>query len=451
MGMLMVLLVCLGSEAAVFTVGIGGTYSNIQDAIDAALATGGDNHIKIRASRFYELILIPDTMTSGSLSFTGGWNSFFTSRNPDPASTAIHHLNDGTAATIRHIGGVVRFDGITFTGNNPIDDGGGLFAQLFGAAQLFLDHCVITESSTGERGGGGLVALHDTSKFEMFDCVVSNNLAVNAAGTTGGGLHLYLTDSSTGKITWSTIEGNSIQTTGSSSIDGGGIYLQMILDTWFEIVDSVISNNTLAPIGAFRHGADISIDAYAGSPNVALRRNRFETDSNDMSTHPVNLSVQSDATAAISDSWFSGATYGAIGATTIDSGRLYINNNTVTEYLSQSLYLAGYGTQYLVSLTNNIIWNNGVNDPYLASGVITSGNLIGIDPLFVNPGEKNYRLQAGSPAIDIATGSPAGGLSVVDLHNLERVMGPAVDAGASEWSGLFGDGFEVGTTRMWSP
>jgi len=449
-GLLIVQLVSVGSEAAVFTVGIGGTYSTVQDAIDAALAAGGDNHIKMRASTFHELITIPDTMTSGSLSFTGGWSVFFTSRNPDPTSTVIHDWSDGTAATIQHVGGTVRFDGITFTGNNPIDDAGGLFAQLFGAAELFLDHCVITDSSTGERGGGGLIALHDTSKFEMFDCVVSNNLALNAAGTTGGGLHLYLTDSSTGKIAWSIIEGNTLQAAGSSTIKGAGVYLQILMTAQFEIFDSIFSNNILVPTTGVEYGSEAFVTLYAGSPNVALRRNRYIADASGAGYQMLYIGASSDATAAVSDSWFSGGDSSVIFSEIVDNSRLYLNNNTVTDFVSQSVYLAGYGDHYLISMTNNILWNDGYDHPFLSPGAITSGNLIGEDPLFVNPGEKNFRLRAGSPAIDIATGSPAGGLSSIDLHGFERVMGPAVDAGASEWGGLFKDGFEVSTTRMWT-
>ncbi len=446
----MVLLFCLGAEAAVFTVGVNGAYATIQEAIDAAVAAGGDNHIKIRESVFHESILIPDTMATGSLSFTGGWSVFFNSRNPDPAATVIQPWGDGTAATIQHVRGVVRFDGITFTGNNPTDDGGGLFAELIGPAQLFLDHCVITDSFTGGRGGGGLIALHDTSTFEMLDCVVSNNLALNATGPTGGGLHIYLTDSSTGKISWSTIEGNSLQTGGTSSIMGAGIYLLMNVDAQFEIVDSIFSNNVLGPTGGVRYGSEVCLGSFFGSPNVVLRRNRFESDYSDSNTPLVYLGSNSEATTAISDSWFFGGSWGALFTEIAESSHLYFNNNTVTEISARSMFLGGYGTQFLISVTNNVIWNNGTDMPFLEPGTITSGNLIGVDPLFVNPGERNYRLQAGSPAIDISTVWPAGGLSTIDLHGLPRIMGPAVDAGASEWGGIFGDGFEMGTTRMWT-
>lgn len=449
-GVLTVLSACAGVEAAVFTVGIGGTYPTVQGAIDAAVAIGGDNYIKIRASTFPEFIYVPATMTSGSLSFTGGWNAFFTSRNPDPASTVIHNFGDGTAVTIQHVGGTVRFDGITFTGNNSTADGGALFASLFGDARLFLDHCVIASSSTGGRGGGGMVALHNTARFELFDCVVSNNLALNAAGTTGGGLHLYLTDFSTGTIAWSTIENNSIQTAGSSVIKGGGIYLQMLMDAQFEIVDSIFSNNILGPTTGVRYGSDLLVLAYAGAPNVELRRNRFQADSSGAGLQTLYVGLASDATAAVSDSWFWGGSLNAVTTEVADDGRLYFNNNTVTEFAATALYLGAYGSQFLLSITNNIIWNNGVDLPNLPPGTITSGNLIGVDPLFVNPLERNYRLNLGSPAIDIAPGTPAGGLSAVDLHNLPRVMGTAVDAGASEWGGIFGDGFEAGTVRMWS-
>ena len=224
----------------------------------------------------------------------------------------------------------------------------------------------------------------------------------------------------------------------------------MLANAQFEIVDSVFSNNILGPTSGVRYGSDLHVTAYAGAPEVEFRRNRFQAATSGAGLQTLYLGLASDATAAVSDSWFWGGSQNAVTTEIADSGRLYFNNNTVTEFGSRALFFGAYGTQFLISVTNNIVWNNGVDDPYLPPGAITSGNLVGVDPIFVDPPRRNYRLNPGSPAIDIATGIPAGGLSAVDLHNLVRVMGSAVDAGASEWSGLFGDGFEVGTVRMWS-
>lgn len=51
---------------------------------------------------------------------------------------------------------------------------------------------------------------------------------------------------------------------------------------------------------------------------------------------------------------------------------------------------------------NNICRNNGTNTVTISGGSVAanSHNLIGTDPLFVNPGAGDFRLQAGSPAID---------------------------------------------------
>lgn len=77
MVVLAVLLHCVSVEAAVFTAGMNGTYPTVQGAISAALAAGGDNHIKVRAGTFDEDLFIFG-MTSGSLIFLGGWSVFLT-------------------------------------------------------------------------------------------------------------------------------------------------------------------------------------------------------------------------------------------------------------------------------------------------------------------------------------------------------------------------------------
>jgi hypothetical protein len=53
----------------------------------------------------------------------------------------------------------------------------------------------------------------------------------------------------------------------------------------------------------------------------------------------------------------------------------------------------------------SLFWDNGSAD--YASAVIGTGNLIGLDPLFVDPSTSDYHLQAGSPAIDAGDPSPA--------------------------------------------
>ena len=444
------LLLCVSAEAAVFTAGPGGTYPTIQEAVIAAVAAGGDNHIKIRAGTFDEELFIIG-MTSGSLTFLGGWSIFFNSRNPDPSSTVIHSTGGYPAASLEHSGGAVRFDGMTFTSDHPSGNGGAIYALLTGTAQLFLNHCVITGSSAGGVGGGGYIKLSESSGFELWDCEISNNLSLTPTNVDGGGLYLYMNSlSATGKITWSTIENNALQTAGSSNTRGAGIFLEM----WggqFEISDCLFSNNTLGTANGDREGSEmyLSLYGFSDTPIVQMRRNRFHSSSNIGASDMVHVFTNGDVETTITDSWFSGGAGTGIFAEYYNAGTLIINNITGTDFNGTAILVVTDGNEDLVSLTNSIVWNSDL-DWALPAGAAISGNVVGVNPLFVDPAGRNFRLQQGSPAIDTSSGSPIGGFSDKDLHGLSRLIGSAVDAGGSEWGGLFADSFEVGTTRVWA-
>lgn len=80
---------------------------------------------------------------------------------------------------------------------------------------------------------------------------------------------------------------------------------------------------------------------------------------------------------------------------------------------------------------NNIAWLNGYGDWSVAAGAAATAdhNLWGIDAKFVNATTGDFRLRAGSPAID--TGSAAGA-PAVDLAGVSRPQGAGFDIGAFE-------------------
>jgi hypothetical protein len=83
--------------------------------------------------------------------------------------------------------------------------------------------------------------------------------------------------------------------------------------------------------------------------------------------------------------------------------------------------------------------------------VDTGSNLIGVDPLFVDPSELDYHLMPGSVAFDAGDNTPPGGLGSTDLDGRPRIADGTVDIGAFE--GLiviFNDGFESGNTSAWT-
>jgi hypothetical protein len=80
---------------------------------------------------------------------------------------------------------------------------------------------------------------------------------------------------------------------------------------------------------------------------------------------------------------------------------------------------------------NNLGYLNGYGDWSLAGGSSATAdhNLWGTDPLFVDPVASDFRLRAGSPAVDAgsATGAPA-----VDFAGAPRPQGAGFDIGAFE-------------------
>lgn len=85
-------------------------------------------------------------------------------------------------------------------------------------------------------------------------------------------------------------------------------------------------------------------------------------------------------------------------------------------------------------VTNCILWGDvgmEIVDNGGASTTVTYSNVSGADPLFVNPGGANYRLQAGSPCIDAGNNTAVG--VGTDLAGKPRILNSIVDMGAYEF------------------
>ncbi len=79
-----------------------------------------------------------------------------------------------------------------------------------------------------------------------------------------------------------------------------------------------------------------------------------------------------------------------------------------------------------ISHNNNLTFD-GTGTPYFTG----NQNITGQDPLFINAGSSDFKLQPGSPAIS-AGSSTAGQFASTDIDGVARPIGPGVDIGAYE-------------------
>ena len=95
---------------------------------------------------------------------------------------------------------------------------------------------------------------------------------------------------------------------------------------------------------------------------------------------------------------------------------------------NQQVFFSDTTSTGTITINNNLIQGTsilpGVGD------VIGGGNLINIDPLFIDPANNDFRLQSASPGVDAGDSSFIG--TPNDLAENPRISGSAVDIGALE-------------------
>jgi parallel beta-helix repeat protein len=122
--------------------------------------------------------------------------------------------------------------------------------------------------------------------------------------------------------------------------------------------------------------------------------------------------------------------YGSSAGIYVQGGsNLQIYNNTVFGNAARGIYVASDTTGSVVR--NNVVHQNaGGNFVNNGTNVSASHNLLGVDPLFANPSGGDFRLQPGSPAIDVGTTIA---IVVSDLRGMLRPQGSGFDVGAYEF------------------
>jgi hypothetical protein len=402
-------LLTLGSATAATVIHVPGDQPTIQAAINAA--SNGDT-----------VLVSPGTYTENinfngkaiTVTSTGGPKVTIIDANKlGPAATFISGetttsvlkgftLTNGVGAGPPYYtngGGVaIAYSSPTITQNtivNNVDGNGGGIGSSFGSPTITQN---VMRNNTASMGAGVFIGGATVAKFPP---IVSNNTI--EANTTydyyfGGGLTLW----AAGIVI---VQNNKITNNQAPNGQGGGVFIANEADAQF--IQNLITGNSA---GA---GGGVYLSVPVSSVGLLF----------------VNNTIAGNDSADGSGVWAGG----------FDSNDQFLNNLIIgnpgqTAFHCDTLYSS---TPPIVQFNDG--WTSGGTgfDGSCATDSGSKGN-ISADPTFVSPSKANYRLLAGSPAIDVGDNSAAS-LPHTDIAGNPRIIngngGPTaiVDMGAYEF------------------
>ena len=447
------------SQVARKTVGPNGTFGTIQSAVNDC-ASGVICDVDVQAPYTYsENVIIPSSFAAGSITITGGWNSTFTLRDENPTETTIDGGGIGHVVNVRISGGSFTLEGFTIV-NGSSYNGAGIQVLPFGAsdATVKLANLIIRNNHASgvfsSYGGGVWAELDGSERLEISLCRVFDNTATVTSGTgaaAGAGLHISAGGTATFLVEHSWVEENTASSdTGRK--EGAGQFFGVGEGASGEVLDVRVTGNTAS--GSF--ASVIGSGGYLylwGNGQIVVRQSVWgmNSDGTGALAEQLRLWCQDNSSLLVTDSAVAVGDQKGLDGFGAGTSKLQLVNLSVVDNALTGIELSEVSGA-TVTLHNSIAYGNGTNTA-LDAGVGIGNNLIGVDPLFVDPGPPifNYHLDVGSPGVDAGNNSPPGGLGLTDLDGRPRVENGTVDIGCYEGAGLlFYDGFEGGGTGEWS-
>jgi len=375
-------------------------YTNVQDALDAATT---DDEIRVATGTYTDPAGTVAEITE-TITLQGGWNADFIARDPDVYPTTLDAQGNGRVVQIT--GNISpTIDGFVITGGNangePVGSGlgGGIYVQ---SATAVISGNTITSNVADTEGGGIFV------DWNVPATIFSNTIAYNQVISTTAG------------------RGGGVRTIGDTAI--------------VTVSHNEVYSNSL--VSGFGGVIDICSPAVIDSNYV----HHNQGDGILVADSPLPVTVTNNVIVG---------NYGR-GIVGINFSDVRIVNNTIYHNSALGVDVFAWPTTPTIPITatilNNIVvsheddcginaWNGvtlvaDYNDSYgnqwdycgLAYPPSGTHN-ISADPLFVDPANDDYHLQAGSPCIDAGTDAGV----TTDIDGDPRPVGAGYDIGADEF------------------
>lgn len=351
------------------------------------------------------------SVSNGSPNFT---NCTFILNTSTLYGGGVYNNNQFTTAS-------PTFTGCSFSSNTASTDGGGMY-NIY--CSPILKDCSFA-SNTANEGGG-------MSNRNSNPTISNTSFLVNSAGMNGGGIRQY-----NGKLTilQCSFTANNTQGPAATFYKGYGSAIDCINSAL------IITGSSFELNKASTTGAITCSDSATTITGCLIKRNQASVDSGGVwmyegGTRVINTVIAENTNSGIS----------------AHEGNLTVMNSTITRNYGYGVYFYTNDSTFV----NSILWGN--TDKDLAAGGPSNSGVsnsvlgtmaadesyhlpavaynINADPLFVNAPAGDYRLKAGSPAINKGDNSllltifPG---TTTDLAGNARIRGGVVDMGAYEY------------------
>lgn len=294
-------------------------------------------------------------------------------------------------------------------------------------------------------GGGG----HAIDGERVHHVTVSNNIAHDSGGS---GISFYLSEFQTieGNLVYGNSATNGYHTSGISVASNINISGDTTTTGFRTIIRNNIShdNSEVSTSGDHTDGNGIIIDWFrnTGTGNAAYNYKTL-VEGNlvyENGGKGIQVFMSDYVTVRNNTSWHNNQDLKNSGTARMELSNQYSDHSTWINNIAvadpsvnpYNTAIGDHGTQNTgTQWFNNLSFNGTVDDAALGvyngntGPTAANGNLLGVDPKFVNATNHNFHLSASSPALN--TGSSTYGLGSLDLDGGQRVVG-VVDLGAYE-------------------